>query len=387
MTADAAEATTTKLKRCAAAAAMCAVGLAALLVVSCDYSHFDQQPDGASFHRNLRRFHGIFNEQYWKINKERAVKWRTDYERLCNNTASTEAMLIAKLGHVTKPSMIKEGTHEDNLIIKPCKYVMLDFGANVGDSLQKFISAGIPRCPDKVKMTPRYDGLTGAANHTFKHGRNKLVAWTWLRMSDMTSTLPAGSTYSLAPEDYCYFGIEGNPAFTDQLKTLERSVMRMDPRPVRRAHFFTESVGAGADGKTVLYLDTVNTAKNAWGSSLLANHIDVKKSAEQNGGNLVEAKVQGITLAKMLRDTVLPEKGSHVMIKMDIEGGENIVMEAAADSGVVCDFISKGVKIDMIMELHNDKITGPRANEDFDKAKKKLMKCGLNLYQVKDADR
>eukprot|EP00957_Ditylum_brightwellii_P173633 13219893-Ditylum_brightwellii.AAC.1 len=84
------------------------------------------------------------------------------------------------------------------------------------------------------------------------------------------------------PEEYCYYGVKGNPVLTKQLKQLEQRVLQSIPRPVLLAHFFTETIGVGQDGPATLYLDTVNENQNYWGSSIYATHQDVKASATAN---------------------------------------------------------------------------------------------------------
>jgi len=332
--------------------------------------------------RQLRHMHGIFSDQQAYQNALQMKQWRTNYQELCADESFTEEDLLRHLSKVTKPSILVDGTHEDTLPVEPCRQVFLDFGANVGDSLQKFISAGIPKCVDKLpKHHPSFNATTGGASTSFRGG-NSLVSWSWNRMNDFSSL-------QLLPEDYCYYGIEGNPVFKTRLQQLERAIMRMDPRPVRRAHFFTETVSAGEDGPTVLYLDTVNTEQNAWGSSLLETHKDVQASARQANGR-VEAHVQGMTLGTLLNQVLPTTRGSHVMMKMDIEGGEFAVLEQAASEGKVCDFIQSGIQMDMILEGHNTDITGvrtPEQEERFQQAKDHLVKCGLNLWFVKDAGR
>jgi hypothetical protein len=104
-----------------------------------------------------------------------------------------------------------------------------------------------------------------------KKGRNPLVG--------QFEHLMQGFGPLTGPEDYCYYGVEGNPVFTDRLQSLEDFILDTRPRPLQHIHFFTTSVGAGKDGMTKLYLDTINKDKNYWGSSIFDGHQDVRKSA------------------------------------------------------------------------------------------------------------
>lgn len=127
--------------------------------------------------------------------------------------------------------------------------------------------------------------------------------------------------------------------------------MNSEPRPVRYAHFFTETVGAGVDGPAVLYLDTINADNNFWGSSMIANHWDVAKSATGDG-KLVEAHVDGLTLTTLLKQAARMEPGAHIIIKCDIEGAEYALLNEAFDSGILCEYAENAVRIDMLIEIH-----------------------------------
>jgi hypothetical protein len=193
------------------------------------------------------------------------------------------------------------------------------------------------------------------------------------------------------PEEYCYYGVEGNPHFTQRLQALEERMNNATPRLLQRAHFLTETVGAGHDGPTVLYLDTINTKQNFWGSSLLAGHRDVQRSANAKGhgeaSQVVQAPVQGITLSSLLQQAVLKQAGAHVLIKMDIEGGEYYVLEEAFQSGELCAYAQSGVQIHLIVETHRPDVIG-MTNIDLQHwrhLKRSLQDCGVILQTGRDA--
>jgi hypothetical protein len=240
----------------------------------------------------------------------------------------------------------------------------------VGDSLGKFVSAGIPSCGGERYLEP--DRASGSlAGHTA--ATNELVRWAERVLSDAGSE-PRGEgrrPRALHPEDYCYFGVEGNPAFTKRLKRLQELLMHGDgdgddsysdplglPPPVRSARFYTETVGAGADGPVTFYLDTVNEGANYWGSSLLATHRDIQHQSEpgEKGGGPRGTTVQGITLTSLLRRHVDAgaEGGGHVIIKMDVEGAEFAILNEASDSGILCELKEKGFRIDALVEFHSE---------------------------------
>jgi hypothetical protein len=83
-----------------------------------------------------------------------------------------------------------------------------------------------------------------------------------------------GDRLLVSPEDYCYYGVEGNPVFTSCLRRDKIHILDMLPRPVRHFYFLTQHAGAGVDGPTMLYLDTINQKHNYWGSSMIPAHAD-----------------------------------------------------------------------------------------------------------------
>jgi hypothetical protein len=194
------------------------------------------------------------------------------------------------------------------------------------------------------------------------------------------------------PEDYCYYGIEGNPHFTDRLQKIEDFVMAMRPRPVQHMHFFTESVGAGEDGMTKLYLDTVNTKENFWGSSIFKDHQDVKRSA--NGGNVesVATPVMGYTIGTLMRKTLRAfdpnassedKKGGHLVLKVDIEGGEYPLLHQAVQEGTLCEFVKMGNKADLYIEFHSARVTGKHEYTGKTKEMKEhLTQCGVTFRNL-----
>ncbi len=240
----------------------------------------------------------------------------------------------------------------------------------------KFIDAGFPTDCTGLER------VNGRAHYDLDKGKMTLYDGN---ITDLTDTvrncLKEQSRY---PEEYCYVGVEGNPVFTSKLKALEARVRGTMPKPIRSAHFYTETVAAGIDGPTVLYLDTVNTKQNFWGSSVVRTHADVQKSAAENGNAPVEAKVSGLTLTTLMKRSVKREKGAHVVIKIDIEGGEYAVMNEAIET--LCDFTTAGVRVDLILELHWEGVLG-RQNADFKKfhgkTAKRIEPCNIHRGRLR----
>lgn len=338
---------------------------------------------------------------------------RQQYQQQCHDEISTKEDLMQTLSSMmTMMSPTNITRHEDfsrddtDLLLIPCRYTFLDFGANIGDSLGKFIDAGLDPCPEKgITKNPHLDLNIDRSNNyeqtkavvvQFHERENVLVRSSRTILNQQQHR----KSDSVGPEDYCYYGVEGNPQFTERLQRLERRILQQghnssssSTRPVQHVHFLTETVGAGQDGPTVLYLDTVNTDQNFWGSSLLAGHRDVKRSATKTSTTeavLQKAPVQGITLTTLLKQTVLPVAGGHVMIKMDIEGGEYAVLEEAYESGIMCEYHQAGVAIHLLLETHRPKDIGAK---DFDlqhwrHIKKTLTEdCGVILQKGRDAGR
>lgn len=161
------------------------------------------------------------------------------------------------------------------------------------------------------------------------------------------------------PEEYCFYGVEGNPVFTRTLRQLE--LMAMDAgrgkgstglfpafqglRPLRNVHFFTETVATSHDGPVELHLDSVSD--NHVGSSLLDSH----KYANMGGET---ARVRGVTLTWLLRQVLSGfdtnelrakderRNGGHLILKIDIEGGEYSVLKEALESQLLCDYAKRG---------------------------------------------
>jgi Methyltransferase FkbM domain len=285
-----------------------------------------------------------FTDKQADENADQVQKKRLLYEQRSCKAEDDKAFIF---DWFTPPTRAEKSTVD---IVKPCMFTFLDFGANVGDSLGKLIDAGVDaRCTGRYSVV---DGKMLASSAP----ENKLTIWTREMMEKFSATHVKQrkgqvSTGFAQPENYCYFGVEGNPVFTAQLKELQQRVLQSTPRPVRSAHFFTETVASGAgDGPTVLYLDTVNGKNNFFGSSLLPDHTDVRNSAV--AGKPMSAPVQGVTLSTMLKQTVKHQAGAHIIIKIDIEGAEYAVLNEAYDSGALCDCVATGVRVDIRVEIH-----------------------------------
>jgi Methyltransferase FkbM domain len=275
----------------------------------------------------------------------------------------------------------KVAVRDNSNVIQRCKNVVIDLGANIGDTFGHVIDSGMISC-DRTGDLGAYT-LQSHFNVVRKQFESvtKVNAFTTHIQQLMTKVKP-----DQGPEDYCYYGIEGNPYFTERLQKLEDSVMAINPRPVQHAHFFTESVGSGEDGMTKLYLDTVNVHRNFWGSSILKDHPDVIQSAKGKDVESLAAPVMGYTLGTLMRMTLKAldpkaseqdKKGSHFILKMDIEGGEYPLIREAIVNGTLCEFVALGNNVDTIIEYHDP---------DFDTKEMMdaLKNCGVNMGILDD---
>lgn len=264
--------------------------------------------------------------------------------------------------------------HTAPTAVTACRNVVMDFGANIGDTSGKVMDAGLVHktCDDQFVV---FDVET--KNFKQVNRRNMLVK----QFAKLMESVDA----KVGPEDYCYYGVEGNPVFTERLRSIENTVMGMRPRPIQHLHFFTESVGAGVDGPTILYLDTINDKQNYWGSSIFANHQDVKKSKDK-GGN-IEAPVTGYTIGTLMRKTLryyqdkVPD--NHLILKVDIEGGEFPLLHQAVEDGTLCAFCKAGNKADLFIEFHSQRVTG--RHDYVGKAaqmKETLTACGVTFRDL-----
>ena len=125
----------------------------------------------------------------------------------------------------------------------------------------------------------------------------------------------------------------------------------------------------------------------------MSSQQDAVKSANELGdGQVFSADVQGITLSSLTKSSVLaykpgasPEetKGGLLIIKMDVEGAEYQVLKEVATTGLLCDYISKGNRVVMIVEFHNMSITNAderrREKAGANEAKATLAACGVEF--------
>lgn len=264
--------------------------------------------------------------------------------------------------------------------LRKCQHVMIDLGSNVGDAVHKFIDSFLPPIGVNQKGEPiQYffnttTGGIGPNSYDKEPVQFLLPKWVKERINIYNSKSKHRPVY---PEDYCFYGVEGNPYFTPILQEMEINIQNMIPRPIKHLHFLTEHVGSAVDGPTELFLDTSNKRLNFWGSSILNSHVDVNK------GEKKKVKVMGTSLTSLLKQTV--SDGGHLMIKIDIEGAEYELLTEAVNSNIFCKLVNDGdVTIDILGEYHGDQTLGskePRNKWEALNGEESINKCGVT-YKV-----
>jgi Methyltransferase FkbM domain len=332
-------------------------------------------------------------------------KWRQSVRDSCHSATTREAVLAIDTMNVNGfvyPDIVPERSHDHKSpdVVKRCQRVFMDFGANIGDTSSHLIDTGLIGCErndigkDAITPTTHFD-VTDTKKIQNIAGRNKLTKNIAALLEVQNGILNKSSNAldSLGPEDYCYYGIEGNPVFTKRLQDIEDYVMSMKPRPLQHMHFFTESVGAGSDGPTKLYLDTVNSEQNFWGSSIFENHQDVRRSIDGADGDVqkIAADVTGVTIGSLMKRTLKtfspdadPNEKNHLILKIDIEGGEYPLLWEAVEEGTLCRFVrDMGHTADLYIEFHSQRVTGKHSLAGKTKEmKERLTACGVTFRNL-----
>jgi hypothetical protein len=320
------------------------------------------------------------------VNSKVVKAWRQKLRDQCQAATSESDMATISMNQISGFNMpeLRVPQPRNNNAVRYCKNVVMDFGANIGDTSGHVVDTGMISCDRKADLnasTQKSHFNIETKQFELVGNRNKLTA----HLEHLISTQASGQ----GPEDYCYYGIEGNPHFTERLQAIEDHVMAMKPRPIQHMHFFTESVGAGEDGMTKLYLDTVNTKQNFWGSSIFKDHQDVRRSADGKDVESMAAPVMGYTIGTLMRMTLkafdpkateAEKKGNHFVLKVDIEGGEYPLLHQAVTDGTLCEFVKMGNKADIFIEFHSAKVTGKHDYVGKTKElKNALTSCGVTM--------
>jgi FkbM family methyltransferase len=184
--------------------------------------------------------------------------------------------LLAQISRYSQPDQV----YIDMGDFKPNKsYVFIDLGANNGDSLANFFH------------------LENSAPVRF-HLSDKRHEISWK-----------------------VFAFEANPLFTAQLLKLKASLSTM-----HRIHIYNGTAAWTRNGYIDFYLDTVNTKRQFWGSSLKKTHPDVVRSGKR------KIKVPCVDIAELVHQFTADD---FVFMKIDIEGAEYDLLLHLLKSGAL----------------------------------------------------
>jgi len=145
-----------------------------------------------------------------------------------------------------------------------CRNSFIDLGTNIGDSVGYFIDNSIDVCSPlwaEANPSQKFDANfprphIDVATLEIKHRGSKPNPLFGL-LQRLSKESPAAMS-----ENFCVYGMEGNPEFTNRLTKLEAYITAMDPRPVQHIHIFKESVVTAIDGPTKLFLDKTSVKEN-----------------------------------------------------------------------------------------------------------------------------
>ncbi|KAJ3403620.1 hypothetical protein HDV05_007704 [Chytridiales sp. JEL 0842] len=174
--------------------------------------------------------------------------------------------------HGTSSSSSTSGTLRSLLSSKPKpqRLVFVDFGANRGDSYRVFMQ----------EPNTKY-------NYTYAKPENR-------HFKEFEAHL-----------------FEANPVFNVELVNTKQEFTK---RGYGEVKIYPSTIVYTKDTIVPFFLDTVNTANDFWGSSILSSHRDSKAS----GG--VSVDLRAMDVARFLLESFSPE--DFVVVKMDIEGAE-----------------------------------------------------------------
>ena len=79
--------------------------------------------------------------------------------------------------------------------------------------------------------------------------------------------------------------------------------------------------------------------------------------------------------------------GGNLIVKMDVEGAEYDVLRDVNETGILCDYISKGNTVTMLVEFHGrdvilDEAEFNKLNEGTKERIKHLTSCGVTFADL-----
>jgi len=193
-----------------------------------------------------------------------------------------------KTTHVLNDISISKEEEEYTTWFKTCKHVLLDLGANRGDTILRWFTE------------KSYSGRS--------------------RKSEVDLL------YSLEQRrKFCVLSFEPNDHFSSELQKIEKDMNHMGFRTLAKVN----TAVSDKFGRAVIYIDDVST--NAFGTSLIPDKKVNFGGKLHSLGNKQAVKLVDLTaiLNSIRRDVEL-------VVKMDIEGGEYDVLRSIVPSGAAC---------------------------------------------------
>lgn len=381
-----------------------------------------------------------------RVNQELKDLFTPSVERIYKYNLREELYHEDSNRDTTKDTPLKDLLHyhipeEEQHKIEKCPFVFIDLGSGTGDSIGQFIDSGLDKCNTFTKSVLESHGSLrgdqsqnpGASSGIGLHfdvdtGKirdepghrpgqqdEEFTAWVTGRIDHFSPLSPSNK---LGPEDYCVYGVEGNPSLTSKLSRLERHINKLWPRPTRHVHFFTETVAHTTDDdERTIYLDTLHGEDSFPGSSLFYNHENIQQSKKEFD-ETDDYKVTSITLSSLMKKTLsafpdekeeqgIPLKvdkidkssphpdnepsldffeqrtGNHLLLNFNVEGSEFHILNELKDSGILCEFTRSGNYVDIFIDYHSPEMLGfesPNAKRYVNEVRPYFRtQCGDNL--------
>lgn len=172
------------------------------------------------------------------LNSIKIKDWRRSVTSACKRATSDEDMEDVQKLSRDFTTAVHESQSSLNLDlmseywVQRCPFVFLDLGSGVGDTIGRFIDAGLEGCRrsdtdakgfgpmhfdvDTGKFVEEPGSRMGEKNEDF-------TQWVKKRIDKFYN--------GLGPEDYCVYGVEANPLLKTDLMKLERHIV---------SHFFVD---------------------------------------------------------------------------------------------------------------------------------------------------
>jgi hypothetical protein len=187
-----------------------------------------------------------------------------------------------------------------------CHHVYLDIGSNIGVQVRKLFE---PEKYPRAAVLRKFDQVFG----------------------------PPAARLANGAQGLCAFGFEANPSHWPRLKEIEKAYSLRG----WRVHFFPSAAGI-RDGNITLWSDNEFRHKE-WGASTAVSSRSHSKGARtpfQVPVTDLAKFILGEIHGRAMPDSVQGRPPPHVLMKLDIEGGEYTVLRKLTDSGALCSTIS-----------------------------------------------